>query len=135
MAIYAFLNDKNKVTKVEALNYNIESPYAIELQTYDPTLIGKIWDGTNFVEDTSVAYSNIHTKLKFRSKFTITELATIYQKIDAGDLTLKVIMDNFNVAEFVDIADQRTIDAINYLVYVGAITPERATEILTPIEE
>lgn len=133
MAIYAFLNDKNKVTNIEVLNYNIESPYVIELQTYDPTIIGKIWDGENFIAKVETKERYELTRLEFRNRFKIEELALIYQKIDAGDITLRVIMDNFNVASYINVKDPLTLSGINYLISIGVLTQERANEVLQPI--
>lgn len=133
MAIYAFLNDKNKVTNIEVLNYNIESPYVIELQTYDPTIIGKIWDGGNFIAKVETKERYELTRLEFRNRFKIEELALIYQKIDAGDITLRIIMDNFNVASYINVKDPLTLSGINYLISIGVLTQERANEVLQPI--
>jgi hypothetical protein len=133
MAIYAFLDEKNKVTNIEVLNYNIESPYVIELQTYDPTIIGKIWDGENFIAKVETKERYELTRLEFRNRFKIEELALIYQKIDAGDITLRVIMDNFNVASYINIKDPLTLSGINYLISIGVLTQERANEVLQPI--
>jgi hypothetical protein len=133
MAIYAFLDEKNKVTNIEVLNYNIESPYVIELQTYDPTIIGKIWDGENFITKVETKERYELTRLEFRNRFKIEELALIYQKIDAGDITLRIIMDNFNVASYINIKDPLTLSGINYLISIGVLTQERANEVLQPI--
>jgi hypothetical protein len=78
------------------------------------------------------------TKFQFRSKFTLQELVAIDNADTNGDLsvsqkaTLNTIGKNFVVAEDIDLAHPQTIQGIQYLASVGLLTPERATEILTP---
>jgi hypothetical protein len=80
----------------------------------------------------------VFTKFQFRSKFTLPELLSIDNSgfnpvLDATTkATLNTIQKNFDAAENIDITNPATIQGIQYLVSVGLLTTERATEILTP---
>lgn len=71
------------------------------------------------------------TKLEFRRKFTVEELANLYIQAET-DPVIKIFLDDLSLAEYIDITDQRTVDAISYLVSKGYLTQARADEILTP---
>lgn len=77
------------------------------------------------------------TKYQFRSRFTLAELvatdnfATSSTLTDVQKATLNTITKNFDVAEStIDITNSATIQGVEYLVTVGLLTQDRATEIL-----
>ncbi len=67
------------------------------------------------------------TKLEFMSRFTTAERISIQNSTDP---IVQDALRLLNLAEFIDATDQRTIDAINYFVYVGLLSPTRIAEIL-----
>ena len=81
------------------------------------------------------------TKLEFRSRFTLQEKAAIdlasldnpqasmEQRLIAA--SLRAMLADQAVAEFIDIGDESTIAGIQYLAQVGLLTEERAQEVLT----
>lgn len=71
----------------------------------------------------------IITVLAFKKRFTFGEKVGIVQSTDAG---VKVFWDELNTAEVVNLADQETIDGMDYLVSKSLLTSDRKTTILTP---
>ncbi len=48
--IYAVLNNSNIVKGVSDLADEVNDPKMIEIQNFDPSLVGKKWDGSAFVD-------------------------------------------------------------------------------------
>lgn len=81
------------------------------------------------------------TRLEFRSRFTLQEKAAIdlasldnpqeptEQRLVAA--TLRAMLADQAVAEFIDIGDESTIAGVQYLAQVGLLTEKRAQEVLT----
>ncbi|MDR2946320.1 MAG: hypothetical protein LBV79_06210, partial [Candidatus Adiutrix sp.] len=73
------------------------------------------------------------SKLAFRSRFTLSEKVAIKTAIAAGNFVTASIYDDLMVADFIDVTDPSTIQALGALASdVGGqvVTPERAAEIL-----
>ena len=92
----------------------------------------------------STPYHNAPTKLtrlEFRSRFTLQEKAAIdlasldnpqasmEQRLIAA--SLRAMLADQAVAEFIDIGDESTITGVQYLVQVGLLSEERVQEVLT----
>lgn len=73
-----------------------------------------------------------YTVHQFRNKFTAAEKVTLYNAANT-DINVKILLDDLMSARFVDVANQETIDGVNYLVSQSIVTAERAQEILTGI--
>ena len=81
------------------------------------------------------------TKLEFRSRFTLQEKAAIDlasldnpqasmgQRMIAA--SLRAMLADQAMAEFIDLSDETTIAGVQYLAQVGLLTEERAQEVLT----
>lgn len=67
------------------------------------------------------------SKLGFLKRFTLQERIAIR---NSQDPVVKDIMELFNAAEFIDVLDASTQQAVAYLVDALLITAERAQEIL-----
>lgn len=72
------------------------------------------------------------TVLQFRDRYTLTEKAGIYTAADS-DPIVRVILDDLNNAEFVEITDQDTIDGVDYLISAGVIDASRRDDLLAPM--
>jgi hypothetical protein len=68
------------------------------------------------------------TRYQFRSRFTMQEKIAMY---DSTDTLIRVFLDDIQSAEYIDLAIQDTIDAVNYLESQGLIAAGRAAEILS----
>lgn len=81
------------------------------------------------------------TKLEFRNLFTLREKAAIdlasldnpqasmEQRLIAA--SLRAMLADQAMAEFIDLSDETTIAGVQYLAQVGLLTEERAQEVLT----
>lgn len=81
------------------------------------------------------------TKLEFRSRFTLQEKAAIElasldnpqasmeQRLIAA--SLRAMLADQAMAEFIDLSDETTIAGVQYLAQVGLLTEKRAQEVLT----
>ena len=81
------------------------------------------------------------TKLEFRNRFTLQEKAAIdlasldnpqasmEQRLIAA--SLRAMLADQAMAEFIDLSDETTIAGVQYLAQVGLLTEERAQEVLT----
>ena len=72
------------------------------------------------------------TVLQFRDRYTLAEKAGIYTAAES-DPMVRVILDDLNNAEFVDITDQDTIAGVDYLISSGVIDASRRDDLLAPI--
>lgn len=94
-----------------------------ELETA-PDLNKEKWDAENLC---FVRNNTLFTKLEFKNLFTPEERIVTR---DSPDPLVQDILDMFNIAEYIDTSDPRTIQGLQYLVYKGLLTAERAQEIL-----
>lgn len=67
-----------------------------------------------------------YSRLEWFSRFTLAEHGAV---IASTDPIVRAIYDRTMAAEFIDPADPRTTEGLNYLVSVGIITAERASVI------
>lgn len=108
---------------VKSQGYTITATDVVEVFDKFPKL--------NLTQPTNTKVS----KLQFRSRFTLNELAAIEVARDTGTVQVKaalnVLKDNLMAASDIDLADARTIQGIQMLVSFGLLTSQRATEILT----
>ena len=131
------LVNNNIVTSVVVIDDNEYSQHAIGYElaidisdAYPSPEVGWIFDQNKLVNPAG-PYMVI-TKLALRQRFTIPELVAIQTTLKTNAV-LEILMDNLKVATFIDLKRQDTIDGIMYLVSLGLVTSERATQILTTI--
>lgn len=70
------------------------------------------------------------TKLAFRQRFTMNEMAAVYTAM-AANVVVKIMIDNLSMATYVDLSRTDTIQGVYYMVSIGLLTAERANQILT----
>lgn len=68
------------------------------------------------------------TKLQFLGKFTMQERIAI---TSSPDPVIMDIMRMFDIADYINMADPKTVQAIQYFLYTNHITPERYAEIMS----
>lgn len=71
--------------------------------------------------------SKILTKLQFLDKFTINERIVITA---SDDPIVNDIMRMFNIADYINMDDSKTIQAIQYFMHANYITQDRYLEIM-----
>ncbi len=67
------------------------------------------------------------TKLQFLDKFTMQERIAI---TSSPDPVIVDIMRMFDIADYINMADPKTVQAIQYFLHANLITPERYAEII-----
>lgn len=89
------------------------------------------WTGSSFVDASGGALvkSSKITRLGIRQRFSLQEMNQIYSK-KASDVMLQILVDNLNVATYIDLGRADTIQSIQYLVAANILTSQRANEIL-----
>ena len=70
------------------------------------------------------------TRYEFRSRFTTPEKIAMY---DSTDTIIKIFLDDIQAAEYIDVADQATIDGVGYLEAQGLIAAGRSADILAGV--
>lgn len=85
--------------------------------------------GTRMIPSNDPDTKSTFTRLEFRNRFTLAEKTAMYESTNT---VVKIFLDDLAAAQSVDIEDQNTVDAVNYLASIGLLTEARATEILTP---
>lgn len=70
------------------------------------------------------------TKLAFRQRITVNEMVGIYTAA-ASNTVLKILLDNLQIATYIDLLRTDTISGIMYIASLGLLTEERANIILT----
>lgn len=99
----------------------------VSIKTFDgeiPDLNKVVWNEETLEFDRITAPL---TKLEFMSRFTTAERLAISASSDA---IVKDAMSLLQLAEFIDVNDQRTVMTIGYLAQQGYITSDRVTQIL-----
>ncbi len=113
-------------------------PMVVDISVgYDPEpSIGWVWDGKSLVDpDQNIIQHKKITKLGLRQRMTFQELVVLTEAAQAS-IPLKVIMENLQVATYIDLSRPETIAAMNMIVSMGLLTAQRASEILNnPITE
>lgn len=67
------------------------------------------------------------TKLEFLNRFTIQELAVMEASTDP---VVKVLQRQQELAEFIDLQDQKVLEGLMYLNTIGILTQDRISEIM-----
>lgn len=78
------------------------------------------------------------SKLAFFNLFTMAEKVTFKTVIAAGNMVAGVIHDSLTMADYIDVADPATVEALYGLASEAGgnvITPERAAEILAGVPD
>lgn len=93
--------------------------------------IGWAFDGVN-ISGTNVSVQI--TRLAMRQRFTTAELLGIMTYVNTNPASVvAILMQNLQVATFVDLARSDTQAGIGYLASLSLITSARATAILTTV--
>lgn len=112
------------ITKENAYAFNLPDVSIHEFDGIIPDLNTSQWDEAteSLVSDTSMI-----TKLTFLNRFTMSERMAIRSSTDPIVLD---IMNLLEIAEYVDVNDQNTMQGVGYLAMTGLLTNERVAEIL-----
>lgn len=125
---YAQLNGDSIVVGISELAAASDNPSLVSIGSYDLSLLGKQWTGTAFVDADPVARTRL-TRLEFREQLTGAEKVAIYTAAESN-VQVRIWLDDLAAAEYVELTDQRTIDAVNALEAATLIGAGRAAEIL-----
>jgi len=71
------------------------------------------------------------SRLDFFNRFTPTEMGIIYS-LAKTNIQVEIMLDQMKMAEFIDLRDQRTIQAVQFLEASGILAQGRSVEILNP---
>jgi len=116
----------------------IGNQYEAIIDVSDPTVYpttpvaGWVFNGVTLVPPGGSPATWRITKLAMLQRFTLTERLGILTYIGSNPVSVPaVLLQNIQVATFVDLTRADTVTGINYLVSLGLITSARATAILT----
>ena len=88
-------------------------------------------DGVNFIQPPDYVIKDMKiTKLAFRQRFQMAEMAAIYTAM-ASNIVVKIMIDNLSMATYVDLSRTDTIQGVYYMVSLGILSAERANQVLT----
>ncbi len=121
----------HKGGKLVGVNHTVDATQlelpGVSIDFYDtdvPNLNRMVWDA----EENMLVDSNpVLTKLDFMSRFTQTERLAIQASVDP---IIRDAMSLLQMADFVDVTDQRTMMLVGYLAMIGLILNSRVAEIL-----
>jgi hypothetical protein len=116
-----------EVSETEITNV-AEGNFIINVEGEVPDLSKYVWD-TGFLKFVPNPNERIHTKLQFMNRFTPQERISV-RTLAKTDPLIDDFMQLLALAEEVNLDDQTTQAALNYLAYLGALTPQRVVEIL-----
>lgn len=137
MKLYALISGQNEVTGIVKVEDETQAqlfaniyPQVIDVTDYQPLpQIGWTFDGQTIV---GTNHSKKITKLAMRQRFTVSEMLGIMNAVsDPNKIIVRYLMDNLQVATFVDLARTDTQAGLQVLVQYGLLTQDRATAILT----
>ena len=120
-------NTNHLIDVLESTITDIDEDLTLEIREGDipdPLLYAQNTSTLNFEKKKKKIYS----KLEFLSKFTLQERITARA---SADPIVKDFLSLLDIAEFVNLEDITTIQAVNYLALQGIITEQRAQEILS----
>jgi hypothetical protein len=129
---YAQLNGSNVVIGISELAAPSVNPSLVSIESFDTALIGKVWNGTAFVDGPAPGNRTRLTRLEFRNQLTDAEKVAIYTAAESS-VSIKIMLDDLGAAEYVELTDARTIAALNALETATLIGEGRAAEILAGI--
>ena len=137
------VTDDDSVLEIDSRYHRVEEVYELFPEiTPDNHLdfVGKIWNADNTLSDPPPSdprpfleiikdgvVTSHFTRTDFKTLFTLAEKGAIYASTDP---IVNAILEDINTAGYIDTADQRTIDGVNYLASVGLIDGSRIGEIL-----
>lgn len=113
------------VTKENAYGFDLPGVSIHEFDGNIPDLNSSVWsdEAGELVSDTKTL-----TKLLFLNRFTMTERVAIRASTDPIVIDILSLLE---IAEYVDVNDQNTMQGVGYLAMIGLIANERVAEILT----
>lgn len=126
MPFYAEINESNVVTGVSQLSGAVSLPHMIEIGSYDLTLIGKLWDGNEFVAGPAKLKKIIFTH-EFWARFASAEQEIL---IDHANVKVKTFLYQISLRSEINLTWNKLISAVNALESASIIDPGRAAEIL-----
>ena len=129
--MYYILLNKNSNNLVDIsdteFNYTIDENLIVQTREGDiPDLLKYHWNPS--IQDFSEKYHKILSKLEFLSKFTMQERIAFRSSVDP---IVMDIMQMLDLAEFINLEDEKTVQSLYYLNQIGILTPTRLQEILT----
>ena len=130
MLKYAQLNQDNICCGIAESTHPVSGQYIMPISETDDVLWRKYENGIWSTETFEIKKTKF-TKLEFQLKFTFAELVAIETAAETNP-GVRVLQRQQDNAEFIDLADEHTINGITYLVSIGLLTQERGTEIITP---
>lgn len=113
------------VTTENAYSFNLPDVSIHEFDGPIPDLNSSVWDDAT---ETLLFNPTMITKLNFLNRFTMSERMSI--RASADPIVLD-IMNLLEIAEYVDVNDQNTMQGVGYLAMTGLIANARVAEILT----
>lgn len=120
------------IDPADLMKYSTRYQAVYDLSDYFPLPeVGTEFDGVKLVAPKQRRIS----KLGLRNRFTFNELMAITTAAKTN-VAVQVLVENMQVATWIDLNRPDTLGALNLLVSVGLLTPERAEEIrIAPISE
>lgn len=112
---------------INPYNENFNNVSFHEFDGAIPDLNTHTWDSETEQFVLSSFSDNVLTKLQFLNKFTVQE------RIEISNSTDPIVMDimrMFNIAEYINLSDSKTIQAVQYLISVDLLTLQRYNEII-----
>lgn len=104
---YAIINDSGVCKGISELSGAVNDAKMIEIAGYDPTIVGKKWNGSAFVASDIPAAKS--------------------------DIVVEVFMKSMEVAEIIDLTYPKTAQGLAYLVGQGLITEKKMNSILAGV--
>jgi len=131
MNIYIYVDERDIIKDIIAVEYGIVSPQYIPYHIVDLTLIGQKWDRvTETVIVNPYPEPIIITKLEYRNLFTFNEKIALYEAAKTNTI-IQVFLDDVMAAQFVDLTDVSTVQGVQYLYSQNIITAGRINQILS----
>ncbi len=124
MTYYVYHNDSNFIGVTPFAWVALPGVSVIEFPGDVPDLNKCMWDFENLE---LIRNNPILTKLDFMSRFTTAERIAIQS---SADPILKDAVTLIQMAEYVDVTDQRTMMLVGYLAMTSVILNERVAEVL-----
>lgn len=126
VVIIVTLDSEELVQKYSSLYQNVID-IGENLALVEP---GFLLEGNNIVPPPGYQPTTMKiSKLAFRQRITVNEMVGIYTAA-ASNTVLKILLDNMQIATYIDLLRTETISGVLYIASLGLLTEERANIIL-----
>lgn len=131
---YASVDSDSRVVGVQQSPVKLSGPNLVPVDGLEESLIGKVYQGGQFVDDPAPRVRTRLSVREFREQFTMAEKQAIYTAAKTN-VDVEVWLDDLRSVSYVDLDFPQTVTSVQALEAAGLIGEGRADEILAGVTD